>query len=249
MEIRTLIITGDGINAENELSRAFIDNGSVTTIIHINDLILNPQMIHTFHIIGFPGGFSFGDEVRSGKVFAIKVFNSLRPELINFIEQKKLIIGICNGFQILAQMKLFDDFSNPSFKESHLNFTLAINDNFKFQNLWTKIKILNNNSPWMLNIDKEFYLPIRHKEGRILGDLSQSLRTIEYLDQVNGSLLNTAGITNRDGNVLGLMPHPEAATYDVLNPIHVPDGNASTVNKIFSNGINYIKENFNESFN
>jgi phosphoribosylformylglycinamidine synthase len=251
MEVKTLIISGDGINAENELRNAFLENASFVELIHINDLINNPKLIHDYHIIGFPGGFSFGDEIRSGKVFCLKVIENLAPELKIFIKSKKLIIGICNGFQILTQLNMFGDEDKiGSLGLEKLDFTLTENSHQQFRNEWVKVKFQKTKSPWLKEMEnKEFFMPIRHKEGRIFGNVEDDNIAITYLQDVNGSLKNIAGLINKNGNVIGLMPHPEAARYDLLNPVHVHDGNAKWNNQLFINSVNYIKENFHAGLN
>jgi phosphoribosylformylglycinamidine synthase len=233
VEVKTLVIYGDGINAENELRQAFESNGSKTLLIHVNELIENPNLIHQYHILAFPGGFSFGDEIRSGKVFALKL-KAITGEIKKFKENKKLIIGICNGFQTLVQLNLF---SNEAVK----NYTLSKNDHGEFKNFWTKVSISSNSSPWLKDLHGTFLLPVRHKEGRLMGSIPQSQIVLKYEDSINGSLFNAAGITDDSGRVLGLMPHPEAALSDLLLPEDAPRGNELITNQIFKNAITYIQ--------
>lgn len=235
MGVKALIINGDGINAEVELANAFKIAGAESTIIHINQILNKPEMIHQFDIIGFPGGFSFGDEIRSGKVFSIKFKNTVKQELSKFIDDKKLIIGICNGFQILLQMGLFDFQNNRK-------ITLAENYHGEFRNFWTKINVVKNQSPWLKGIEQEFFLPVRHKEGRLFGEFVQEKPVLKYETDINGSLDQTAGITDSSGLVFGLMPHPEAAIYNEITPDNIPEDNFLTVRTIFKNAITYSME-------
>lgn len=232
--VKTLIVSGDGINADQELLLAFQNAGSICQKVHVNQLVENPTMIHQFDIMAFPGGFSFGDEIRSGKVFAIKMKNQLLSELKKFKEDKKLVIGICNGFQILVQLNLFSQEL-----EAQKEFTLTTNDHGKFKNFWTKVKVLNTKTPWLNDISEDFYLPVRHKEGRIFGKIDPKLYALKYESSINGSIDDIAGIVDESGLVFGLMPHPEAATSSLLNPEGVPLTNATLVQKIFKNAINY----------
>lgn len=237
MEIKkakALIISGDGINANVELGSAFFAAGAVADSIHVNELIENPTTIHQYDILAFPGGFSFGDEIRSGKVLSIKIKNTILTELIKFKKDKKLIIGICNGFQILVQLNLFA--TNP---EESKTYTLATNDHGKFKNFWTKVFVVNKNSPWLKNINSDFYLPVRHKEGRIYGDIDPALYALKYEQNINGSIDNVAGICDLTGLVFGLMPHPEAALSKFLQPSDVDSDNYTIVTNIFKNAVNY----------
>jgi phosphoribosylformylglycinamidine synthase len=104
--IHVLVLTGDGINCETETALAFNEHGVKSTIVHIQDLINNPSMLLTSHILALPGGFSFGDEIGSGQILALKLKYSLGDELKKFIEEGKLVIGICNGFQALVRLGL-----------------------------------------------------------------------------------------------------------------------------------------------
>jgi phosphoribosylformylglycinamidine (FGAM) synthase-like amidotransferase family enzyme len=243
MELKTkvLILYGDGINAQKELQMAFVYNGlpiENVELIHVNQLISNPKMIHEYSIIGFPGGFSFGDEIRSGKILALKLKDLIKEELKIFIADKKLIIGICNGFQILMQLNIFDQFKDEK------TMTLTENDHGEFRNFWTRIKLVNNHSPWFKKFkpNQEFFLPVRHKEGRIFGVLNNDLIALTYEKAINGSVNQTAGLLDHSGQVLGLMPHPEAALFSELTPSGIDDCNANLVNMIFKSAIEYVKE-------
>lgn len=237
MEIKkanALIISGDGINANMELSHAFLAADAKTDTIHVNELISTPQMIHQYDILAFPGGFSFGDEIRSGKVFSIKVKNAILDEIIKFKMDKKLILGICNGFQILVQFNLFSD--RPCDKKT---YTLTTNDHGKFKNFWTEVKVVNHQTPWLKNINSNFYLPVRHKEGRIYGEIDSKYFALKYCENINGSLENVAGICDASGLVFGLMPHPEAALSSLLQPQDIASDNCNIVFQIFKNAVNY----------
>lgn len=235
MEVKALIIYGDGINAEKELQNAFILNGAKADLIHINEILENPKIIHQYQILGFPGGFSFGDEIRSGKVFAIKLKNKIQGELTQFLKDKKLMIGICNGFQTLVQLNIFSEDPN------HRSYTLTTNDHGQFKNFWTEVKIEASSSPWLKNINQKFFLPVRHKEGQLFGSFDEKNSVIRYTKAINGSIYNTAGIINPSGQVLGLMPHPEAALNEHVTPEGINKDNHKTVNLIFKNAINYIQ--------
>jgi len=233
-KVKTLIVSGDGINADQELGNAFLNAHAEVTFLHINELIAGPQLIHQYDILAFPGGFSFGDEIRSGKVLSIKIKNSILDEIVKFKEAKKLIIGICNGFQILVQLNLFD--KNPNSQKS---YTLSTNDHGKFKNFWTKVSVINKHSPWLKDLESDFYLPVRHKEGRLFGDIDQNLYVLKYNEDINGSIDQVAGIVDHSGTVFGLMPHPEAALSELLQPIDIDPENYKKVSKIFKNAVQY----------
>jgi phosphoribosylformylglycinamidine (FGAM) synthase-like amidotransferase family enzyme len=232
-----LILTGDGINSENELARAFSEQGAKVSKVHINTFLKNPKMLQDHGVLAIPGGFSFGDELKSGKILAEKLRDTLIEGLSTFVSHGGRIIGICNGFQVLAQLGAFDkNFATRS-------FTLAENAHGSFMDKWTTLKVdpaASTKSCWFKNIEGRIFLPVRHKEGRILlaSNFSLPYGPLSYTDDINGSHQNLAGILDSTGQIFGLMPHPEVATKDFLYPFR--DGVAQNVNKIqtiFKNGI------------
>src|SRR5688572_12137534 len=108
MSKKALIITGDGINCERETARAFEEAGAHSEIIHINSLLKNPKQLLDAQIFAVPGGFSFGDELKSGKILAEKMRESLMETFVSFTRRGGLTIGVCNGFQILIQLGAFE---------------------------------------------------------------------------------------------------------------------------------------------
>lgn len=255
MKPKALILTGYGINAEKELKWAFDLAGAEGTIVHLEDLIENKKMINDYQILGFPGGFSFGDHIASGKVFANLVKYNLFEEVKNFIAADKLVIGICNGFQVITKLGLV-----PSFDNSYEPVVSLIdNDSGKFEDRWVYLDVENDKSPW-LNGLKKLYVPVRHGEGKLVArdnDVLERLKKngqvalryttadgspVEYPANPNGSVYDIAGITNEKGNVLGLMPHPEAYISKELHP-RWTEGIADehTGLDIFKNAVAYFK--------
>ena len=250
-----LIFTGYGINADKELAWAFELAGGEAHIKHISDIIEKKSMISDYQIIAFPGGFSFGDHIASGKVFANLVKHNLMDEISKFIDKENLVIGICNGFQIITKLGIVPDFDNK--KEQDVS--LVENESGKFEDRWVWADIVNKKSPWLKNIDK-MYLPVRHGEGKLVIKEKEILTKLKKKDQIaikyvkpgsdivdypynpNGSEDNIAGILNEKGNVFGLMPHPEAYIFFENHPDWVGNKECSGVTglEIFNNGINYF---------
>lgn len=256
MKIKVLVLTGYGINAEKELAHAFEMAGGDTDIIHLEDIICNRKILEKYQILAFPGGFSFGDHIASGKVFANIVKSNLLDELIDFISKDKLIIGICNGFQIITKLGIV-----PDIDDNHTQVASLIeNDSGHFENRWIWVKTEKNNSPWLSDIDK-LYLPVRHGEGKFIvknsGVMNKLIKNnqiglkyfnpnsnkAEYPYNPNGSIENIAGVINKKGNILGLMPHPEAFIFKENHPRWV-EGSIDEDKmglRIFINGIKYFK--------
>src|SRR3989338_7303214 len=110
MKPSILVLTGDGINCERETARAFELAGANPKIVHVNDLLENPKSLQDFEAAAFPGGFSFGDDLGSGQVLALKLSLQLGDELKEFVlGSKRPVIGICNGFQALTKMGLLPE--------------------------------------------------------------------------------------------------------------------------------------------
>ena len=258
MKVKVIVLTGYGINAEKELAWAFELAGGDTSIIHLEEIIDNKKILDDYQILAFPGGFSFGDHIASGRVFANKVKNNLLEELKNFISRDKLIIGICNGFQIITKLGILPDFEN----NQEQVVSLIENNSGHFEDRWVWIKVESNNSPWLDGIDR-LYLPIRHGEGKFVAKDSTVLDRIikgghaalkyfnpdspdapGYPFNPNGSVADIAGILNKNGNVFGLMPHPEAYIFKENHPrwTEFSDeiNNQLIGLKIFENGISYF---------
>ncbi len=209
---KALVLTGDGINCEGETAFAFEQVGIKPTILHINQLIAEPKQLTQFQILALPGGFSFGDEVSSGKILALKLQYALGDILSDFLEKDHLVIGICNGFQALVKLGVL-----PRSDVHAQQVTLTHNRQNRFINRWVSVETSGDNL-FFRNLDR-FMLPIRHGEGRLVvpqGKESEVATDIQphialaYETDVNGSFLNIAGLVNEKGTVLGLMPHPEA---------------------------------------
>lgn len=230
MKPKVLIISGNGINCEIETAKAFELAGAIPTILNIEDILVMDSF-DDFSIMAFPGGFSFGDEIRSGQILAEQIKLKIKKQLDHFIAANKPIIGICNGFQILVQLGVFG---------THL--ALGINDSQKFQNEWVDMEVVNTEkSFWLSHLeDKIFSMPARHKEGNLQGKLSEAYPVFKYTKNFNGSIENTAALINKKGNILGIMPHPEAALHPFL--FHRNEERSEFNQQLFKNAVNHIKE-------
>ncbi len=206
MSPNALIITGDGINCEEETAFALSQAGAQCQILHINQLIAHPGQLSDAQILALPGGFSFGDEVSSGKILALKLQQQLGELLQTFISEDKLVIGICNGFQALVKLGIL-----PRSDAKTQQVTLTHNRQKRFINRWVTVQA-NPDTLFFKGLS-EFMLPIRHGEGRLIVPEDTPIAAhigLTYTDDVNGSHQQIAGLINERGNVLGLMPHPEA---------------------------------------
>lgn len=257
-EIKILVLTGDGINCEVETAVAIRELGAIADVVHISDLIENKTMLRNYQGLILPGGFSFGDEIGSGQVLALKLKYKLADELNRFVEDKKLILGICNGFQALVKLGILGNL-HLSNQNTERVLTLTHNRQGHFINRWVDIAPAPSHCVWTRLVEKsELYLPIRHGEGRIVfaGDTKQQMKYYEifkkknliplsYCEDVNGSYQNVAGLTDDTGRIFGLMPHPEAAVSFWQNPSGgEKSGHAGMGLMIFESGLDYIENHF-----
>jgi len=226
MKPKALIFAGYGLNCDEETKFGFDSAGAVTDIVHINDLIDGRYRLKDYQIMIIQGGFSYGDDTGSGNAYANKIKNHLWKEVVDFIQRDKLVIGICNGFQILVNLGLL-----PSFDKHYGERDVALihNDNARYTVRFTDLKV-ENQSPWLCGIST-ISLPIAHGEGKFYASNEVLLRlrkrkmialryfrgeTSKWLDlppNPNGSLEDIAGICDESGRVFGLMPHPERAQF------------------------------------
>lgn len=221
---RVLVLSGYGLNCEEETKFAFELAGAQGKIIHVNDLIARPEQLNEYQILALPGGFSYGDDTGSGNAFANKLRNHLSEPLRKFIEQQTLVIGICNGFQILSNLGLVPAVNQDYFQPS---VALTSNNSPRYLNRWVDLTS-DSNSPWLRGVEA-LPLPIAHGEGKLFADegilteLSRNQQVAlrytrgevcDYLgltSNPNGSAEDIAGITDPSGRVIGMMPHPERA--------------------------------------
>lgn len=210
---KALIMSGYGLNCEEETKYAFEMAGAAGDIVHINDLIDGSKKLNEYQILAFPGGFSYGDDTGSGNAFANKLRNHLWNNIEDFVKKDHLVIGICNGFQILVNLGLL-----PALNKQYGKREVALlnNDSARYTVRWVDLTI-SNKTPWLSGI-KEISLPIAHGEGRFFTDnktlnilKKKKMIAARYITNPNGALDNIAAITDETGKILGMMPHPERA--------------------------------------
>lgn len=218
-----LVLCGDGINCERETAHALDLAGFSSTIRHVNSVMDDPGHLRQAKLVALPGGFSFGDEIASGKVLSVKLRHRALASLHDFIDGGNLVVGICNGFQVLVQLGLLPD----SDRGARRAVSLLHNSGGRFINRWVELDVSPQAKGPFFSGLTGLHLPIRHGEGRLAvgaGPASEeavrSLVPLRYREDVNGSFERAAGLTNRGGNVLGLMPHPEAFVRWSQHPAH-----------------------------
>jgi phosphoribosylformylglycinamidine synthase subunit PurQ / glutaminase len=260
MTVKALVLTGFGINCDNETHRALSRAGAETTRIHLNDLLENLDKMDNAHILAIPGGFSFGDHIASGKVLANRLRYKLGAPLERFVASGKLIIGICNGFQVMVKMGLLPLFDGSFTQE----VTLAWNDTCRFENRWVHLNIASNTVCVWLKDVQSLPLPVRHGEGKFIPRDEAVLQKLRDYGQValryvkpdgtpadgefpfnpNGAADDIAGICDPTGRIFGLMPHPEAFQERENHPewsrLDLPAEGAGL--RIFRNAVEFAKK-------
>ena len=268
-DVRTLVLTGYGLNCDHETAYAFELAGAKATRVHINALIDGSVSLDDFQIMVFGGGFSWGDDHGAGVVQAVRMKTHLGDKLVAFIEKGNLVIGICNGFQTLVNLGLLPGLGNDYTKRS---VALTFNDCGNFRDDWVTLTVNPDaNCVFTRNMD-QLELPVRHGEGKFYSD-DATLRHLAENNQVvlryataqgtpadgkfpenpNGSLLDIAGICDPTGRVFGLMPHPEAYNHITNHPYWTREKEDSRRTqkpfheeltpgvKLLKNGVEYLK--------
>lgn len=239
--VKAAVLVGYGINCDYETCHAFELAGATAETIHVSKL----DSLDDYQILAIPGGFSFGDDIAAGKMLANKLKAVAGKEIEKFVADGKLVIGICNGFQVLAKYALL-----PGLGEQ--KFTLTFNDSGRFEDRWVNLKT-EGRCIWTQGIN-EIYLPVRHGEGKFIAN-NQELKAIEdgglvalrysnsdYPDNPNGSMNNIAGITDKTGRILGLMPHPEANLYPTNHPRWTRGENGIRGDELFKNAVKFAED-------
>ncbi len=262
---RALIMSGFGINSEMETKEVLARAGMEADIVHINDLISGKKRMAEYRLLVFPGGFSYGDDTGAGNAYANRVRNNLQEDIREFLDEDNLVLGICNGFQILANLGLVP----AIYKKFDREIALMPNRKGVLECRFVTLKPVADNL-WTKGIER-ITCPVAHGEGNFscTKDTLQHLQrkkmiaftyvredmspaNCEYPFNPNGSVEDIAGITSADGKVLALMPHPERAMeftnlYDwplrkeQLRRQGLPVPSGSVNMKFFRNVVDYFR--------
>jgi phosphoribosylformylglycinamidine synthase len=260
MKPRVLILRTAGTNCDVETAHAFSLAGADAQSVHLNRLLENPALIDQFQILAIPGGFSYGDDIAAGKILATQINLRLTDALRHFLNAKKPLIGICNGFQVLVKTNLLP---GPIAGRTGQSVTLAHNDARRFIARWIHLTSKSQKCIWTQNLESPLYIPTAHGEGKFVpadDTIRQALwkndlvaltysradgspASTQTPDNPNGSVDDIAGICDPTGLILGLMPHPERHVDATQHPAWtstcpLPQSGAGL--KLFQNAVAYV---------
>lgn len=261
MKPKVLILGGVGINSDRELAHAFELAGAEAVRVHLSDIEARPALVFDYQVLAFPGGFSYGDHIASGKILANTLRYALGEHLPTLVEKRVPMIGICNGFQVLVKLGLLPHLDGKIRQE----VSLIHNDSGRYEDRWVELGVEARaaaTSPWLAGL-KNLRCPVRHGEGKLvcrddveLQRLEESgtiaLRykknghaTSEYPHNPNGSWNAIAGLIDPGGMIFGLMPHPEVATDSLMDGASDLEdrrsGKTSDCLRLFQNIVRYLK--------
>jgi phosphoribosylformylglycinamidine synthase subunit PurQ / glutaminase len=267
-KVKAIVLTGNGTNCEMEMAQACkLGGADVVDIVHLSELLYGEKRLGDYAFLNLPGGFLDGDDLGSAKAGANRFLcarvldnrDFILDQLLKFIRDGKLILGVCNGFQLMIKLGLLPALSDNYTKQSA---TLTYNDSGRFEDRWVYLKA-NAQSPCVFTRGVDVvYLPVRHGEGKfipadpvILEKIEkknlcvlrycgpEGLPSMEYPANPNGSINAIAGICNESGRLFGLMPHPEAYLDRVNHPRwtreKIPEEGQGLT--IFRNAVNFIR--------
>ena len=254
MKPKVLVIRAAGTNCDVETAYAFDLAGAVSQRLYIDEL--EHADLTDYQIIALPGGFTYGDDIAAGKILANEIKYKFREKFLKFIEKDNLIIGICNGFQVLVKCGILPAFNNNFEAQS---VSLVANDSERFEDRWVYLKVHKERSIFTKGMESIITLPVAHAEGKFVVKDDSVLKRIkehivfQYVDKngneadypfnPNGSILGIAGISDKTGRIMGLMPHPERHISSLQHPHHTREKleGMSDGFYIFNNAVSYFR--------
>ena len=220
---RAIVLRTAGTNCNHETERALRLAGAATETWHLHRLLEAPRTLEQTEILVIPGGFSYGDDVAAGRVWGLELRRGLADALASLVAGGGLVLGICNGFQVLVESGLFDE---PGLKRER-DLALTNNRSNRFECRWVTLESVDCACPWIVSGER-MPVPVAHAEGRFMVQDGETLErlianrqvafryvsesaegVVPYPANPNGSIADIAGICDLTGRVLGLMPHPE----------------------------------------
>lgn len=252
------VLRTDGINCDEETLYSFEKAGAKCSMVHVNQLRSGEEKLSDYQILALPGGFSYGDDVHSGKILAVELTSFLKEQLNDFVDSGNLVIGICNGFQVLVRTGLL-----PDRRIGEIKTTLMVNDSSHFECRWVDLVVESTACIYTRGLEgRVISVQVAHGEGKFYTD-PDTLQRIEDHCQVvfryagsagsptrhypanpNGSLNAIAGICDSTGRIMGMMPHPERCVDKTQHPNwrRLTGDVSSYCQAIFKNAVEYARQ-------
>lgn len=264
MKPKALVLQAHGTNRDIDVMEALTLAGADPMGVPLNELRANETLFQDFQLLILPGGFSYADALGAGKLLALDLASYFEEAITDFVDSGKPVIGICNGFQALVKSGILP-FGNSAKKEERRNgaeATLTFNAQGHFECRWVTLKPVSQRCIWTKGLEEWITCPIAHGEGNFQASDIFPLSSFIAQDQIaltyicadgspadgeypanpNGSILDIAGICNPQGNVLGLMPHPENHIHAWQHPRYTRGETGKSGLKLFENGVKYAKQ-------
>lgn len=254
MKPTALIIYADGTNREHDVAYALELAGAQTEIVHLNQLRAGTKHWQDYQMLVVPGGFSYSDTLGAGRLLALDLKVYFAEAVNNFVASGKPVIGICNGFQTLVKTGLL-----PALHAGQMDATLTFNAHGQFECRWVTLVAQSQQCVWTRGLSEPIYCPVAHGEGNFILRDPNELSLLQAHDQIalryadatgqvvatghpfnpNGSIAGIAGVCNPQGNVLGLMPHPEDHVLSHQHPRWTRHESGGLGLALFENGVRY----------
>ncbi len=262
MKPKALILQAHGSNRDLDVMDALSLAGADAICVPLNELRFDKTLLSAFQLLVVPGGFSYADALGAGKLLALDLASYFEEEIAAFVDSGKPVIGICNGFQALVKSGILPGEKKDERRKKDQSATLTFNKQGHFECRWVNLAPVSQNCIWTKDLEDTITCPIAHGEGNFqTTDLFPLSSFIEH-DQIaltythpdgspangdypinpNGSMLDISGICNAQGNVLGLMPHPENHIHAWQHPRHTRGESGGSGLALFENGVKYAAQ-------
>lgn len=257
---KACILRVGGTNCDLEVKVALEELGLRADVVHMN--WVEKGKLADYQLLVLPGGFSYGDYVRAGAVWGKRILARMRRDLERFVESGRLVIGICNGFQALVESGILPGGDGKTFSSTP-RAVLATNSSAKYECRWVYLRNETSRTPFTnrIGIGEVLRVPVGHGEGRFIAESEDLLQELMRTNRVlfryalpsgeaangaypynpNGSAYDIAAICNKEGNVAGMMPHPERAFFGWQTLGYCKDGGLGDGRKIFESIVEHIK--------
>lgn len=252
-KVRALVLRAPGTNCDVETGLALNEAGAEATLAHVNRFISGEMKLADFQLLVIPGGFTYGDDITAGKVLANELMLKLGEDVKSFVAGGGLVMGICNGFQVMVKTGILPGGGNAP------ELTLTDNDSNRFECHWAYLKVNPESNCIFTEGIEEIYLPVAHAEGKLVtetGSTEGINAVLHYTDEMgnpdpgypynpNGSLDDIAGIADETGRIFALMPHPERYIRLTQHPRWTRgEGNEPGDGfRMFTNAVTWAKKN------